>query len=56
MKFYVPNNCVEFFINCDELIEKDVNFFQNTNFFYDFEREDGVQLVALSNRLLKFVA
>ena len=49
MKFYVPNNCIEFFINCDELLEKDVNFFQNTNFFYDFKREHGVQLVALSS-------
>jgi len=49
MKFYVPNNCIEFDLSCDELIEKDVNFFRNTIFHYDFKFADDVHLVALSN-------
>ncbi len=49
IKFYVPNYRIEFILNCDVLIEKDVNFFQNTTSHYDFKLADDVHLVTLSN-------
>jgi len=49
MIFHVPNSSIDFTINCDELIVKDVNFFRCNNFFYDFKFADGVQLVSLTN-------
>lgn len=47
MKFSIPNSGINFSLNCEELLEKNLNFFQTKEISYEFKVGDGVQLIEL---------